>query len=50
MKQLTKDLSQNIQAAHAAQDQKNNPMKNWAEDLHTGGQQTHEKMLNITIF
>ena len=32
MKQLTKNL-QNIQAAHAAQYQKNNQIKKWAEDL-----------------
>ena len=45
-----KGLISEYTRAHAAQYQKNNPMKNWAEDLHTGGQQTHEKMLNITIF
>ena len=47
---------QNIQTAHTTQQQqKNNPIKKWAEDLkqtflhrrHTDGQQTHEKMLNI---
>jgi len=27
----------------------NSPIKRWAEDMHTDGQQTHEKMLNITI-
>ena len=33
MKQLTKVCLQNILAASAAQYQKNNPIKKWAEDL-----------------
>ena len=33
MKQLTKVYLQNILAASAAQYQKNNPIKKWAEDL-----------------
>ena len=32
-KQLTKGYLQNIQAVHAAQYQKNNPIKKWTEDL-----------------
>ena len=33
MKQLTKDYSPKLQATHAAQYQKNNPIQKWAEDL-----------------
>lgn len=36
IKQLTKDNLQNTQAAHAAQYQKNNPVKKGAEDLTDG--------------
>ena len=32
-KQQTKDQSPNIQTAHGAQYQKNNPVKKWVEDL-----------------
>jgi len=48
---------QNIQAAHAAQYQKNEqPHKKWTRDLNrhfskdTDGYQTHEEMLNITHY
>ena len=57
IKQLTKINLQNLQAAHAAQYQKNKqpnpkmsrrPKQIFLQRIYTDCQQTHERMLNIT--
>ena len=60
MKQLAKGYNlQNIQAVHTAQYQKNKqpnqkmvrrPKQAFLQRRHTDGQQTHEKMLNLTNY
>ena len=59
MKQLTKEKFPKIQAAHAAQYQKNKqsnqkvsrrPKQTFLQRRHTDGQEAHEKMLNITNY